>query len=136
MPYILLEMRENVAKWTFGKKVMIFVCTKDIKGVVHNHTTWSDSVDSMADFVAACKNLRYECVVISDHSKNAHYAGGLKEEKVIKQMEEIDKLNKKLAPFRIFKSIECDILISGELDYDADLLRRFDLVIISVHQFA
>ena len=101
---------------------------------MHNHTTWSDGIDSLNDFVTACKKRKYEYVVISDHSKNAHYAGGLKEEKVLKQMNEIDKLNKKLHPFKIFKSIECDILVSGELDYDEDLLKQFDLVIISVHQ--
>jgi DNA polymerase (family 10) len=82
----------------------------------------------------ACKKRKYEYVVISDHSKNAHYAGGLKEEKAMKQMEEIDRLNRKLAPFKIFKSIECDILVSGELDYAKDFLQRFDLVIVSVHQ--
>ena len=72
--------------------------------------------------------------MISDHSKNAHYAGGLKPDQVLRQMEAIDDLNQKLAPFKIFKSIECDICVSGELDYGPDLLRQFDLVIISIHQ--
>ena len=49
-------------------------------------------------------------------------------------MEEIDKLNKRLYPFKIFKSIECDILVSGELDYGDDVLQLLDLVIISIHQ--
>jgi DNA polymerase (family X) len=73
-------------------------------------------------------------VVIADHSKNAFYAGGLKEHDAIKQHQEIDKLNKKFYPFKIFKSIECDILISGELDFSNEILKRFDLVIISIHQ--
>jgi DNA polymerase (family 10) len=72
--------------------------------------------------------------VISEHSRNAHYAGGMKEEKVIRQMAEIDLLNKKYRPFRIFKSIECDILVSGDLDYDESLWKQFDLVIASIHQ--
>jgi len=134
VPYILPEMREDAAEWNFKKGNDKLVCTEDIKGVVHNHTRWSDGIDSLNDFVNACKKLKYEYVVISDHSKNAHYAGGLKEEKVLKQMHEIDKLNKKLAPFKIFKSIECDILVSGELDYSNELLKQFDLVITSVHQ--
>src|SRR6202012_203219 len=67
-------------------------------------------------------------------SQNAHYAGGLKPDKVFRQFEEIDDLNKKIAPFKIFKSIECDILVSGELDYEPSLLKQFDLVIISIHQ--
>jgi len=134
LPYVVPEMREDVAEWTFKRSADDLLTTGDIKGVVHNHTTWSDGVDSLTDFVQACKLRQYEYVVISDHSKNAHYAGGLKEEKVVRQMQEIDKLNKKLAPFRIFKSIECDILVSGDLDYLNDLLKQFDLVIVSVHQ--
>ena len=134
LPFIVPGMREDVAEWNFNKNIDELITVGDIKGVVHNHTTWSDGIDTLNDFVVACKKRKYEYVVISDHSKNAHYAGGLKEEKVLKQMNEIDKLNKKLHPFRIFKSIECDILISGELDYGEDLLKQFDLVIISVHQ--
>ena len=131
-PFVVPEMRENVAEWEHPKSALLDV--KDIKGVVHNHTTWSDGVDSLSDFIQACKKKKYEYAVISDHSKNAFYAGGLKEDKVLRQMEEIDKLNKKVSPFKIFKSIECDILVSGELDYAKDLLKEFDLVIISVHQ--
>jgi DNA polymerase (family 10) len=134
LPYIVPEMREDVAEWNFKKDARHLITAEDIKGVVHNHTTWSDGVDTLYDFVMACKKRKYEYVVISDHSKNAHYAGGLKEEKAMKQMEEIDRLNKKFVPFKIFKSIECDILVSGELDYTNDFLQRFDLVIISVHQ--
>ena len=132
--YIVPEMREDVAEWNFKRNVDDLVTMKDIKGVVHNHTTWSDGVDSLRNFVLACKQRKYEYVVISDHSKNAHYAGGLKEDKVLRQMEEIDKLNKELSPFRIFKSIECDIKVSGELDYEDSFLKKFDLVIISIHQ--
>ena len=134
LPYILPEMREDVAEWNFGNKADSLITAEDIKGVVHNHTTWSDGIDALDHFVMACKNRKYEYVDISDHSKNAHYAGGLKEEKLRRQLIAIDELNEKLAPFRIFKSIECDILVSGELDYEDDILKLFDLVIVSVHQ--
>src|SRR5688572_8337092 len=133
-PYILPEMREDVAEWDFMKKGGELVTLEDIKGVVHNHTTWSDGVDGMENFVKACKKCGYEYVVISEHSKNAHYAGGVKEEKVLRQLIEIDQLNKKLAGIRIFKSIECDILVSGELDFEPGLLKKFDMVIVSIHQ--
>jgi DNA polymerase (family 10) len=134
MAFIPPEMRENVAEWEYNTKSSPLIALEHIKGVVHNHTTWSDGVDSLEDFVAACKKKGYEYVVISDHSQNAHYAGGLKAEQVLLQFDAIEKLNKKLAPFKIFKSIECDILISGELDYDKSLLKQFDMVIVSVHQ--
>ena len=132
--YIVPEMREDLAEWNFKKSTNELITPEDIKGVVHNHTTWSDGVDSLKHFVTACKKKGYEYVVISDHSKNAHYAGGLKEDKVVSQMQEIDRFNTELSPFKIFKSIECDIRVSGELDYEESLLTQFDLVIVSIHQ--
>jgi DNA polymerase (family 10) len=71
---------------------------------------------------------------MSDHSVSSFYANGLSIERIEKQQEEIDALNKKLAPFKIFKSIECDILNDGRLDYEEAVLATFDLVICSVHQ--
>jgi DNA polymerase (family 10) len=75
----------------------------------------------------------FEYLVISDHSKSAFYAGGLYPDKIIKQHELIDELNEKYKPFKIFKSIESDILNDGSLDYDDEVLASFDLVITSVH---
>jgi DNA polymerase (family 10) len=128
------ELREDVAEWDYAKRKGQLITLDDIKGVVHNHTTYSDGVDTLDHFVKACKARNFEYVVISDHSKNAHYAGGLKEEKVLSQLKEIDLLNKKYSGIHIFKSIECDILVSGELDYTNSLLKKFDLVIVSIHQ--
>jgi DNA polymerase (family 10) len=71
--------------------------------------------------------------VISDHSKSAFYANGLSEERIREQHSYVDELNKKLAPCHIFKSIECDILNDGRLDYSDQILSTFDLVITSVH---
>lgn len=133
LPFIPPELREDVAEWAWAKDPQPLVTPEDIRGVVHNHTDWSDGVDRLESFVQACQRKGFEYVVISDHSQNAHYAGGLKPDKVLRQLEAIDRLNEK-AGIKIFKSIECDILVSGELDYDADLLSRFDLVITSVHQ--
>ena len=134
LPFIVPEMREDNAEWSFTSKVEDLVTLEDIKGVVHNHTTWSDGVDTLEDFVQACIDKGFEYTVISDHSKNAHYAGGLKEDKLLRQLQKIDELNKKVAPFRIFKSVECDIKVSGELDYEPSILKKLDLVIVSIHQ--
>jgi len=71
--------------------------------------------------------------VLSDHSKSAFYANGLTEERIREQHLYIDELNKKLSPFKIFKSIECDILNDGNLDYSDNILSTFDLVITSIH---
>ena len=81
----------------------------------------------------ACIDKGFEYLVISDHSKSAFYANGLSEERIKQQHIYIDELNKKFAPFKIFKSIESDILNDGSLDYSSGLLGTFDLVIASVH---
>jgi DNA polymerase (family 10) len=74
-----------------------------------------------------------EYLVISDHSKSAFYAQGLHEDRIRAQHQQINELNQQLYPFKIFKSIESDILNDGSLDYAADVLASFDLVIASVH---
>ena len=80
-----------------------------------------------------CINKGFEYLVISDHSKTAFYAKGLFEEQIQAQHEQIEELNEKLAPFRIFKSIESDILNDGSLDYPDKILAKFDMVIASIH---
>jgi DNA polymerase (family 10) len=77
--------------------------------------------------------LGYQYIGISDHSKSAAYANGLKEEKILEQWTEIEKLNRQFAPFRIFRGIESDILHDGSLDYSDEILQQFDFIIASVH---
>ena len=107
---------------------------KDLKGVLHNHSTYSDGENTLEEMVAQCREMGYTYLGISDHSKAAHfYANGMYEDTVKAQHEEIDVLNKKYAPFKIFKGIEADILPDGNLDYDAKTLATFDFVVASVH---
>lgn len=105
----------------------------DIKGIIHCHSNWSDGSNTVEELATACKTSGYEYLVLSDHSKAAFYAQGLTEEKISAQHQLVDELNKKLFPFRIFKSIESDILNDGNLDYSNNILSTFDLVIASVH---
>ncbi|MES2702523.1 MAG: helix-hairpin-helix domain-containing protein [Bacteroidota bacterium] len=105
----------------------------DIKGIIHSHSTWSDGVNTIEQMAKGARDHGLEYLVISDHSQTAYYAGGLKPEQIAAQHQEIDALNAKLAPFKIFKSIESDILGDGSLDYSDQLLRTFDIVIASVH---
>jgi DNA polymerase (family 10) len=111
-----------------------FIITdSDITAVIHSHSKWSDGVNSIEEMALAAKQKGLQYLVISDHSKTAFYANGLTEERLIAQHKEIDELNKKLAPFKIFKSIESDILNDGSLDYSNEVLATFDIVIASVH---
>ena len=105
----------------------------DIKGIIHCHSNWSDGSNTLAEMVHTAKEQGFEYLVISDHSKSAFYAQGLNEDKILAQQQLVDELNNKLTGFKIFKSIESDILYDGNLDYSNSILSTFDLVIASVH---
>ncbi len=105
----------------------------DLKGILHNHSTYSDGMNSLQEMAVYCKELGYQYLGICDHSQTAVYADGLKPETVLIQQQEIDRLNQQLFPFKIFKGIESDILSNGELDYEEEVLKSFDFIVASVH---
>lgn len=135
VPYIPIYLREDasIIQRAIDKKLKPVIQLEDIKGIIHSHSNWSDGAESLETMANAAKENGYEYLVISDHSQSAFYANGLREERIVAQHHQIDELNKKLYPFRIFKSIESDILNDGNLDYDDDILASFDLVIASIH---
>lgn len=105
----------------------------DIKGIIHSHSDWSDGGYTIAQMAEHAIQKGFEYLVISDHSQSAFYAKGLYPDRVKAQHQLIDELNEKYKPFKIFKSIESDILNDGSLDYADNILSTFDLVIASVH---
>ena len=105
----------------------------DIKGIVHNHSTYSDGIHDLREIATYVRDAGYGYFGISDHSKTAVYANGLSVDRVEQQHAEIESLNAELAPFVIFKGIESDILADGRLDYDDGVLSTFDFVVASVH---
>jgi DNA polymerase (family 10) len=134
--YIEPALREDasIIKIAQENEIPQLIEMSDIKGVIHNHSNWSDGQYSIAEMANACISKGYEYLVMSDHSVSSYYANGLQTDRILKQHDEIDMLNDRLAPFKIFKSIECDILGDGQLDYDDNVLSTFDLVITSIHQ--
>lgn len=130
LPYVIPELREHAI---IKQEVSGLLTDQDIKGVLHVHTTWSDGLHNLRDMCTYAQSLGYTYIGITDHSQSAFYANGLKPDRVLAQMDEIDALNTELAPFRIFKGIESDILNDGDLDYEEDMLKKFDFVIASVH---
>ena len=135
LPYIIPALRENdaiLAKATQNKMPPV-IQPGDIRSVIHSHSNWSDGINTIEDMANDLIKRRYEFLVISDHSKSAFYANGLTAERTKEQHRYIDELNGKLRPFKIFKSIECDILNDGTLDYSSDILASFDLIIASIH---
>jgi len=135
LSYIPPELRENMGEIEAAEKGLlpVLIEEKDIKGVFHVHTIYSDGANTLSEMVNAARDRGYKIIGITDHSKSAFYANGLKEEDILRQLDEIDELNHKYADIKILKGIESDILKDGSLDYDEDILRRFDFVIASVH---
>ncbi|RIJ36935.1 DNA polymerase/3'-5' exonuclease PolX [Pontibacter oryzae] len=135
MAYIEPELREGTNELTLAleNKLPKLLELSDLKGSLHNHSTYSDGAHTLEQMATFLKDEGYEYLGISDHSKTASYAGGLREGDVLRQQKEIDELNKKLAPFKIFKGIESDILGDGSLDYAEDILKTFDFVVASIH---
>lgn len=128
-------LRETAAILTQAKNKNLptLLQPTDIKAIIHSHSKWSDGMNTIEQMAKAAIEKGYEYLVLSDHSQSAFYANGLTPQRVAEQHAEIDALNTKLAPFKIFKSIEADILNDGSLDYTDDVLATFDLVIASVH---
>jgi len=135
LPFIIPAMRENSAiiERARQKDLPETLVLADIKGIIHSHSDWSDGAHTLEKMALSAKEQGFEYLVISDHSKSAFYANGLTEERLKAQHEQIGQVNERLAPFRIFKSIESDILNDGRLDYSDTVLATFDLVIASVH---
>jgi DNA polymerase (family 10) len=133
--YIPAFLREHnsIIAVAADNKIPEVIQPDDIKGIIHCHSNWSDGINTIEQLAVACMKSGKEYLVISDHSKAANYAHGLSEEQIIEQHQVIDELNKKLHPFKVFKSIESDILSDGNLDYSDSFLSTFDLIIASVH---
>ncbi len=135
LSYISPELREDWGEIESARKDDLpeLVEAKDIKGIFHVHSDYSDGVATLEQMIARAEELGYEYVGISDHSKTAVYANGLSIERLEKQNRELDKLEKKYKNIRIFRGIESDILQDGALDYPDKVLKSFDFVIGSIH---
>ncbi len=131
IPYLVPALRED--DFFLGVEMNDLVQEEAIKGVVHAHSTFSDGIHTVKEMAEYAQSSGYQYLGMTDHSQSAFYANGLKWDRVLQQFEEIDRLNEALAPFKIFKGIESDILSDGSLDYTDDQLAQFDFVIASVH---
>lgn len=135
LPFIAPELREDSGEIEAGEhsELPFLVRLDDIRGTFHVHTDFSDGIDTLERMVQAAQKMGFSYVGISDHSKTAYYARGLRQDTILRQWEMIDEINKKNPIFHIFKGIESDILPDGNLDYDDAMLEGFDFIIASVH---
>ncbi|TDP98053.1 PHP domain-containing protein [Labedaea rhizosphaerae] len=104
-----------------------------LKGDCHTHSDWSDGGSPIEEMAVAALEEGHQWVALTDHSPRLTVARGLTAERLRKQLDVLDELNAKLAPFRILSGIEVDINLDGTLDQDEELLARLDIVVASVH---
>ncbi len=135
LAFIPPELREDTGEIDAAEKEQLpeLIGFDALRGVFHNHTTYSDGTATLEEMALAAKKLGWEYFGVGDHSQSLTVANGLNPERVRAQWAEIDQLNKKLKGVQILKGTECDILADGSLDYDDELLAGFDYVVASVH---
>ena len=136
LPWIPPELREGNGEIDAAEAGQLpkLVQLSDLRGVFHNHTTESDGDHTLDQMAAAAEAHGWDYLGISDHSKSSFQAGGLDEERLAKQLEDIAQLNaSKKYRVRVLSGSEVDILKDGTLDFTDDVLARLDFVVASVH---
>jgi DNA polymerase (family 10) len=136
LEFIPPELREDKGEIEAARKGRLpdLIELRDLKGDLQMHTTWSDGSEDLEAMAKAAKERGYEYIAVTDHSVSVSVANGLPEERFRKQWKEVDRLNDKLAPFRILKAVELEIRSDGTLDFGKAFLDEFDLVGASLHQ--
>ncbi len=135
LDWIEPELREDRGEIEAAKEARLpkLVKESDIKGDLHVHSNWSDGTSSIEEIARIAQKRGYQYVAICDHSNSLKIAHGLDESRLMKQIEEIDRVNEKTKNFKILKGTEVDILSDGKLDFSEKVLEKLDLIVASVH---
>ncbi len=135
MDYIEPEMREDRGEIeaALSHELPALLTEKDIRGDLHVHSNWSDGSHPIEEIAREAKKRGYEYIALTDHSKGLGVAHGLTEERIRKQMREIDRVNSRMKGFTILKGTEVDIKSDGSLDFPDSILKHLDIVVASVH---
>ena len=140
LAYVPPELREDMGEFAAAEKGDLprLLEWTDLRGSLHNHSTWSDGHDRLEEIVKLAQELGCDYWAITDHSKSSWQAKGLDADRVREQIKEINKINQQLAAegtgFRLLTGTEVDILPNGKLDFPDDLLAELDVVVASIHQ--
>ena len=132
VPFVEPERRESAEDLKRKKRVKLIQPT-DLRGTFHVHTTFSDGRNTVIEMLTAAKDREYEYVGMSDHSPAAFYAGGLSVDRLREQQAEIASHEREVAPMRVFRGTEADILPDGSIDYGDEILSTLDFVVASIH---
>ena len=134
LPFVVPERRERANP----NPVPNLITLDDVRGLIHNHSTWSDAVFSIREMVAGARARGYAYLGMGDHSRTSYYANGLSIERVVAQVEEIAEIRAELAEegsdFELLHGLEVDILPDGSLDYPDEVMATLDYAVVSVHQ--
>ncbi len=135
LPWIAPELREDRGEVEAAENANLpkLIEAADLRGDLHNHTTWSDGVESVESLARYAALLGWEYIAVTDHSKRLTVANGLDEKRLREQLQDIDELNEAGIGTRILKGSEVDILEDGSLDLPDSVLSELDVVIVSVH---
>lgn len=135
LPYIPPEIREDWGEIEAAQKGKLphLVELKDIRGDLHVHSNWTDGRSTIEEMAKAAQKFGYQYIALCDHSPTIGITNGLTPERIQKQKEEIEKLNKKFKGFKILRGAEVDIRSNGKLDFEDDILKELDIVIGAVH---
>ncbi|MFD2705245.1 DNA polymerase/3'-5' exonuclease PolX [Salibacterium lacus] len=131
--YIPPEARAGTGETTMYQQPYETVERSDIKGDLHMHTTWSDGALSVEEMAEEVRSRGHEWMAVTDHSKFLQVAHGLDEERILRQIEEIRRVNDQYEDFTVLAGIEMDIRPDGTLDIEDEVLSRLDVVIASIH---
>jgi len=132
-PTYLLHLEEEHARWRAEVKAPAAALRELLRGDCHSHSDWSDGGSPIAEMARAAAEVGHDYLALTDHSPRLTVAHGLDPERLVRQLQVVERLNEELAPFRILTGIEVDILEDGTLDQDPELLARLDVVVASVH---
>jgi len=135
LPFIPPELREDRGEIEAAQenKLPQLIEYPQIKGDLHLHTKWSDGAHTIRQMAEAAKKKGYKYIAITDHSQSLKFAGGLTEERLREQVEEIQKLNQELDDFTVLTGIEVDIKSDGSLDFSDEILSKLDVVVAAIH---
>ncbi len=135
LPWIPPEMREDRGEIELAleHKLPRPVEIGDIKGDLHVHSKYSDGNTSIREVAELARKMNYEYIALCDHSGTAKYAHGMSVERIKKEWQEIDALNKEFRGFRVLRGSEVDILADGKLDFPDSVLKQLDFVVAAVH---
>jgi DNA polymerase (family 10) len=135
MDWIEPELREDRGEIEAAQAGTLpkLVTESEIRGDFHVHSNWSDGTSSIEEIARAAQKRGYQYVAVCDHTKSLRIAHGLDESRLMKKVEEIDRVNEKMKNFRILKGVELDILSDGKLDLSDRMLERLDIIVAAVH---